>query len=253
MDANEHSEGCREVSEGPTLSAEVTSSDEGDQYIGARTCLQFPATDINESSDLNSSAATQMGAWPESDNNSAADPLEWHEDIDTAFHNCAPIVGKVGSFLQALKVRHNVSGAAITIIYNFFIQDNNDDIRQAVVNGEFPSIWTMRRKAVKAIPPTVIDYKYRNKDGINMTAADHQKVPRQLFVDRQNLLRLCARNRLEDLFKLHCRLHNIAGDISLRGHAIEVSSDGVKESNVAKQRFHIVSVNFEGCRQPMPW
>ena len=248
-----------EFSEGTTVSAALTSSCEEEfDYVGVQTCFKLHEDAMQESSfsDSSSQPATPMAEWPSSDSehaNSIYGALEGQQDIITAFEGCTPIVSKVGAFLQALKVRHNVSNKAIQIIYEFFVRDNNEEIRDAVVQEQFPSIWTMRKKADKTIPPTLMSYKYVDEDGIRKTSANHQKVPRRLFVDRDKLLQLCAHNRLQDLFRHHWKLHHETECPGLHGQRIEISSDGVKETNVAKRRLHIVSVTFEGCKQPMPW
>ena len=102
---------------------------------------------------------------------------------------------------------------------------------------------------------TSLDYVMIDDDGNKVHKNDCATIPRELIVQPDKLARICARNKLADLHRFYWDKHAgqercYPGTI---GTLIDISSDGVKETNVQKRKLHIISVRFDNCNQPVPW
>ena len=120
---------------------------------------------------------TEMGHWTEDPDSSAsvitATRQQVHQGDTCNKPTQHPIVKKVGDFLSDLKARKGVSHAAVTEIYQFMIQ-NAADIHAGVQENQFPSSKTMRRRAKKRIPKSIIKYTQTHPEG-TVSTSDHQR------------------------------------------------------------------------------
>ena len=113
---------------------------------------------------------------------------------------------------------------------------------------------TLRRRMEKNLPATKIDYVSKGPEDTIEKRVGMTSLPRELITNSSNLLRLCVRNSLAELHRYYWLRHfpneNYPGT---SGFSLELSSDTVTETRVAKRRLHILSVTFQGCSQPVPW
>ena len=163
----------------------------------------------------------------------------------------ADIVTRVQDFCAALRGKYSLSHAGVSEVYNFFVRDNAQEIADQQRSHGFPSVKTMQRRTEDGLPTTKIDYTFANEGGEKTTVKGVSAIPRELVKNRNSLLSVCAYNDLPELFTFYLKIH--PGDHGFPSKELLVSSDGVDESKMGKRKAHIVSVCFEGCKQPIPW
>ena len=162
---------------------------------------------------------------------------------------------RVSNFLAELKGKHAVSHEAIKKIYRFFTRDHPQDIAKCAAERGFRSYNTMRKNQLGTIPKPIIQVTVKNDEGEEDVKDNLEKLPRELTYEQDKIIRLCGYLDLKDIYNFFQKLHHWQApfDKPLSQVSIEISSDGVQESKNGKNKLHIISVSFEGCRQPLPW
>jgi hypothetical protein len=163
----------------------------------------------------------------------------------------AEAVRPIREFFASLKASNQVSHGAILKIYDF-IKSHAQEIAESEKNGLLPSMRTLRRQTKKHLPQTLVTYTYLDND-VEKTVHGAATLPRWLALDRMKLLRVRASIDLQELFNFYKRLHPEWGDKDLASQTLELSADGVTESNSGQHRFYIISLAFSSCKAPLPW
>ena len=227
--------------------------------------LQRQPDDISTMSDSSTPSGTWFGVGQEEEPvlqpPPSSPPTESLRDDIGTIRDARPssttelTVSKVGDFLEALRVKHQVSHAGVRAVYDFFIKENAQEIYEAYLADKFPSIWTLTKNSKSDIPMTSVNYVMLNEEGQQIKETNKVSLPRELVLKPERLLRLCAANKLQDLHKFYWDRHHTSAEPypGTNGAIITMSSDGVKETNVQKKKLHILSVCFDGCNQPVPW
>jgi hypothetical protein len=160
-------------------------------------------------------------------------------------------VRPIREFLAGLKAAHQVSHGTILKVYQF-IKTNAQALAEADRKGLLPSMSTLRRQLKKNLPQTLVTYTYLD-NGVEKTVFGAATLPRWLALDRLKLLRVRASIDLKELFKFYSELHPPWEGQDLVNQTIELSADGVTESNSGQHRFYIISLAFSRCKAPLPW
>jgi hypothetical protein len=140
-------------------------------------------------------------------------------------------------------------------VFKFFLHEYPAAIAAAAAAGKFPKDFkTYRKHQERRLAKVRLDYTYVDKE-TNERRHEHDAVtlPRELLLDRDRLLHVCVYSRLEDLYKFWQTLHPSHCQLDLSEVEVVASSDGVRESQHGRHKFHILSVCFQGCSSPLPW
>ena len=187
---------------------------------------------------------------PEEENNPDEDNPDSRRQGTTNRHDPSR---ELAFFLSSLKAQHGLSINGMRSVYQFFCKDRTEYVSELVERDIMPSFKTLLRRTRYNLPRNRMKYTYKDEEGELHDVVDAVTLPQDLWRNPDRLVRSCCYTTLEEIWEFLKPYHSSASDFTTNQLVVDVSSDGVVESNNGRKGLHVVSVTFKGvCHSPMP-